>query len=59
MQATTPTLVAGLYENVTEAVQPLLDNVAGNLKGLGCPQLAGVNEDMYGVYPGWGKAKGY
>lgn len=55
----TPTLVSGLYQNVTAAVQPLLDNVAGNLKGLECPQLEGVNEDMYDVFPGFQKANGY
>ena len=58
VQAGAPTLLTGLYENVTKAVQPLVENVAGNLKGLGCPQLEGVNENMYEVFPGYKKAKG-
>lgn len=58
MQAEAPTLVAGLYEDVTAALQPLADNIAGNLQGLGCPQLDGVDMGMYEVYPGYGKAKG-
>lgn len=51
--------MTGLYVNVTAAVQPLIANVAENLKGLGCPQLEGVDEGMYGVFPGFQKAKGF
>ena len=58
MQSEAPTLVTGLYENTTEAVQPLAESVAKNLKGLGCPQLKSVNENMYNIYPGYKKAKG-
>ena len=50
--------MTGLYIDVTNAVQGLLQNVAGKLEGLGCPQLEEVNMDMYEVYPGYGKAKG-
>lgn len=59
MQAEAPSTVTGLYVNVTAAVQPLIANVAENLKGLGCPQLEGVDEGMYGVFPGFQKAKGF
>lgn len=58
MQAEAPTVVAGLYENVTAALQPLAETISSNLAGLGCPQLEGVNADMYDVYPGYQKAKG-
>ncbi len=47
-----------MYEDITAAVQPLADNIAGSLKGLGCPQLGTVNMEMYGVFPGYGRAKG-
>ena len=52
-------MVTGLYEDVTAAVDALDQNIAGNLKGLGCPLLEEVNADMYTVYPGFEKAKGY
>ncbi len=51
-------MVAGLYENVTAALQPLAEAISSNLAGLGCPQLEAVNADMYDVYPGYTKAKG-
>lgn len=58
MQAEAPDFVTGLYENVTAALQPLADNISGNLAGLGCPQLETVNADMYDIYPGYTKARG-
>lgn len=35
------------------AMQPLVDNIQGNLKGLNCPQLMGLDESQYGSYPGY------
>lgn len=58
MQAEAPGVVTGFYENVTAALQPLADNISGNLAGLGCPQLETVDADMYDIYPGYTKAKG-
>lgn len=58
MQAEAPTVVTGLYENLTAALQPLAETISGNLAGLGCPQLEGVNAGMYDVYPGYNMAKG-
>ena len=58
VQAEAPTVLAGLYEDLTAALQPLAENIAGNLAGLGCPQLEGVNAGMYGVYPGYGRKMG-
>lgn len=58
VQAEAPTVVAGLYEDLTAALQPLGENIAGNLAGLGCPQLEGVNAGMYGVFPGYARQKG-
>ncbi|KAM0798671.1 hypothetical protein BDR22DRAFT_881597 [Usnea florida] len=58
VQAEAPTLVTGLYEDVTAALQPLASSISKNLDGLNCPQLAAVNADMYDVYPGYAKAKG-
>ena len=51
-------MLAGLYADLTTALQPLEKNIAGNLKGLACPQLGAVNVGMYGVFPGYGRAKG-
>ena len=59
MQSVAPTLLTGIYDNVADAVAPLDQNIATNLKGLGCPQLETVNEDMYNVFPGYKKAKGF
>ena len=58
VQAETPGLVTSLYENVTEAVQPLAENINSNLAGLSCPQLVGVDMSQYNAYPGYTKAKG-
>ena len=51
-------MVAGLYGNVTAAMQPLAESISSNLAGLGCPQLGAVSSDMYDVYPGYTMAKG-
>lgn len=58
VQAEAPTVVAGLYANVTAALEGLAENVAGNLAGLGCPRLEEVDVGMYDVYPGYVRAKG-
>ncbi|KAL9134606.1 MAG: hypothetical protein Q9175_004205 [Cornicularia normoerica] len=58
VQAEAPTVVTGLYENVTAALQPLAETISSNLAGLGCPQLEAVNAGMYDMYPGYTKAKG-
>lgn len=58
MQAEAPTVVTGLYENLTLALEPLAETISSILAGLGCPQLEGVNADMYDVYPGYKMAKG-
>ncbi|CAF9924653.1 hypothetical protein IMSHALPRED_006247 [Imshaugia aleurites] len=58
VQAESPTMVAGLYGNVTAAMQPLAESISSNLAGLGCPQLGAVSSDMYDVYPGYTMAKG-
>ncbi|KAL8707969.1 MAG: hypothetical protein Q9225_007677 [Loekoesia sp. 1 TL-2023] len=58
IQAEAPGLLTGVYENVTEATRPLVENIEGNLRGLGCPQLVGVDESLYEQYPGYGRAKG-
>lgn len=58
VQSEAPTVVTGLYENLTAALQPLAESISGNLAGLGCPQLETVNADMYDIYPGYTKAKG-
>ena len=59
MQAEAPTVVAGLYENVTLALEALTETISNILAGLGCPQLEGVNADMYDIYPGYKMAKGF
>lgn len=59
VQSVAPTLLTGIYDNVADAVAPLDQNIATNLKGLGCPQLETVNENMYNVFPGYKKAKGF
>ncbi|KAI4131366.1 MAG: hypothetical protein LQ338_001251 [Usnochroma carphineum] len=58
IQAEAPGVLTGVYENLTEALQPLVDNLNGNLKGLGCPQLMGVDQSLYNQFPGYTKAKG-
>ncbi|CAD6593541.1 MAG: hypothetical protein ASARMPRED_007636 [Alectoria sarmentosa] len=58
VQSEAPTMVTGLYENVTAALQPLVESISGILAGLGCPQLEAVNADLYDAYPGYAKAKG-
>ena len=58
MQAEAPTVVTGLYENLTAALEPLAETISSSLAGLGCPQLEGVNVGMYDVYPGYKMAKG-
>ena len=58
IQAEAPGLLAQLYENVTEALQPLFSNINSNLAGLDCPQLQSVDTSQYAQFPGYGKAKG-
>lgn len=58
VQSETPALLTGVYEDVTKAIQPLVQNIASNLKELSCPQLGSVDESQYGRYPGYMKAKG-
>lgn len=58
MQAEAPTIVTGLYANLTAALDLLAQTISSNLAGLECPQLEGVNADMYDVYPGYKMAKG-
>ncbi|KAL8702424.1 MAG: hypothetical protein Q9201_004399 [Fulgogasparrea decipioides] len=58
IQAETPGLLTGVYEDVTKALQPLVDNIAGNLKGLGCPQLMGIDRSQYEKFPGYKKSGG-
>ena len=59
VQTVAPTLLTGIYDNVADAVAPLNQNIAANLKGLGCPQLETVDENQYNVFPGFQKAKGF
>ena len=59
LQTVAPTLLTGIYDSVVDAVAPLNQNIATNLKGLGCPQLETVDENMYNVFPGYQKAKGF
>lgn len=58
VQSEAPGLLTSLYENVTQALQPLASNINSNLKGLGCPQLTSVDNSQYNKYPGYAKAKG-
>ncbi|KAL8948243.1 MAG: hypothetical protein Q9222_005554 [Ikaeria aurantiellina] len=58
IQAEAPGLVTGIYKDVVGAVQPLVDNIKGNLEGLGCPQLMGVDEELYEQYPGYVRSSG-
>ena len=58
IQAEAPSLLTQLYENVTEALQPLASNIASNLAGLSYPQLESVHTSQYDKYPGYGMAKG-
>ncbi|KAI4137554.1 MAG: hypothetical protein L6R39_007217 [Caloplaca ligustica] len=58
IQAEAPGVLTGIYEDVTKALQPLVDNINSNLQGLACPQLMGVDQSLYDKYPGYKKAKG-
>ncbi|KAL8864744.1 MAG: hypothetical protein Q9174_007238 [Haloplaca sp. 1 TL-2023] len=58
IQAEAPGFVTGLYEDLTKALQPLLENIEGNLRGLGCPQLTGLDQSMYEQFPGYKRSGG-
>ena len=58
IQAEAPGLLTQLYEDVTEALQPLFSNINSNLEGLDCPQLESVDTSLYAKFPGYAKAKG-
>ncbi|KAL9009995.1 MAG: hypothetical protein Q9173_005022, partial [Seirophora scorigena] len=58
IQAEAPGLLTGLYEDLTEALRPLMENLQENTKGLGCPRLMGVNRSLYDRFPGYGRARG-
>ncbi|KAL8808640.1 MAG: hypothetical protein Q9200_004169 [Gallowayella weberi] len=55
IQAEAPSVLTGLYEDLTKALQPLVDSIQGSLKGLECPQLVGLDQSQYEKYPGWKK----
>ncbi len=58
IQAEAPGFLTSLYTDVTEALQPLAENIASNLANLSCPQLNGIDSSQYNAYPGYSKAKG-
>ncbi|KAL8997591.1 MAG: hypothetical protein Q9188_006291 [Gyalolechia gomerana] len=55
IQAEAPGLLTGVYEDVTQALGDLFQEIDGALDGLGCPQLEAVDSSFYGRYPGYGK----
>ncbi|KAL8684420.1 MAG: hypothetical protein Q9224_006361 [Gallowayella concinna] len=55
VQAEAPSVLTGLYEVLTKALQPLVDSIQGSLKGLSCPQLVGIDQSQYEKFPGWKK----
>ncbi|KAL8973564.1 MAG: hypothetical protein Q9197_002187 [Variospora fuerteventurae] len=58
IQSEAPGLLTGVYEDLTQALRELTENLEGNLKGLGCPRLEGVDRGLYERFPGYGRAKG-
>ncbi|KAL8799485.1 MAG: hypothetical protein Q9182_005853 [Xanthomendoza sp. 2 TL-2023] len=56
IQAEAPSVLTGLYEDLTTALQPLVDSIQGSLKGLNCPQLVGLDRSQYEKFPGWKKS---
>ncbi|KAL8735008.1 MAG: hypothetical protein Q9166_001133 [cf. Caloplaca sp. 2 TL-2023] len=55
IQAEAPGVLTGLYEDLTKALQPLTDSIAGALGGLGCHQLTSIDQSQYSKYPGYNK----
>ncbi|KAL8790909.1 MAG: hypothetical protein Q9213_000334 [Squamulea squamosa] len=55
IQAEAPSVLTGVYEDLTKALKPLTDSIGGALAGLGCPQLAELDRSQYEKFPGWKK----
>ncbi|KAL8961731.1 MAG: hypothetical protein Q9193_001764 [Seirophora villosa] len=58
IEAGAPGQLTGVYEDVTRALRPLLEDLRARVQGLGCPRLAGVDESLYERFPGYGRGKG-
>ena len=58
LQSETPTLLKGLYADVSKASQQLLGEIKTILQGLECPQLQKYDTSEYAQFPGYVKAKG-
>lgn len=47
-------MLTGVYEDLTAALGPLVENLQRNKQGLGCPRLvAGVDRSLYERFPGY------
>ncbi|KAL8649729.1 MAG: hypothetical protein Q9210_004227 [Variospora velana] len=58
IQSEAPGLLTGVYEDLTQALRGLTENLEGNLQGLGCPRLVGVDRGLYERFPGYERARG-
>ncbi|KAI0864483.1 hypothetical protein F4860DRAFT_501179 [Xylaria cubensis] len=52
-----PSLLSGLYDDVTEALGTLTSAVNNATKGLSCPQLTGIDKSQLGQFPGYTKLR--
>ncbi|KAI4100309.1 MAG: hypothetical protein LQ345_007460 [Seirophora villosa] len=57
IQSEAPGMLTGVYEDLTKALGPLVENLQRNRQGLGCPRLAGVDRSLYERFPGYRRAK--
>ncbi|KAI1369416.1 hypothetical protein F5Y08DRAFT_325422 [Xylaria arbuscula] len=55
--ALAPDLLLGLYNDITQALGTLKSAVDDATRGLGCPQLAGVNKEKLKQFPGYTKLR--
>jgi hypothetical protein len=47
--------IAGAESDIGNMISPLTTTVAERLLGLGCPQLDGIDQTQYNIYPGYNK----
>jgi hypothetical protein len=54
-QATIPDILGGTENSIRNIIKPLSDAIVERLAGLACPQLEGIDQRQYDVFPGYNK----